>query len=87
MQYLSATLKFVNIKVCWTITTHLKTPVHEILYCEFVDDGNRKCDISQSFRRKKTHYLGHSAQKLKAAHPVNYFPGFLGKNIKNYPPK
>ena len=25
-------------------------------------------------------------QKLKFAHPFNYFPGFLGKNIKNYPP-
>ena len=23
---------------------------------------------------------------MKAAHPVNYFPGFLGKIIKNYPP-
>ena len=29
--------------------------------------------------------LGKSAQKSKAAHPVNYFPGFLGKNIKNCP--
>ena len=36
--------------------------------------------------REKTHYLGKSAQKSKAAHPVNYFPGFLGKNIKNCPP-
>ena len=41
--------------------------------------------ISQSFRGK-SHYLGTSAQKSKAAHPVNYFPGFLGKNIKNCPP-
>ena len=24
--------------------------------------------------------------KLKAAHPVNYFSGFSGKNIKNCPP-
>ena len=24
--------------------------------------------------------------KLKSAHPVNYFPGFFGKNIKNCPP-
>ena len=32
------------------------------------------------------HFLGKSAQKSKAAHPVNYFPGFLGKNIKNCPP-
>ena len=36
----------------------------------------------------KTHYLGLLCRKLKAAHPacpVNYFPRFLGKNIKNCP--
>ena len=27
------------------------------------------------------------ALKLKSTHPVNYFPGFLGKNIKNFPPR
>ena len=27
----------------------------------------------------KTHYLGLGHSKLKAAHPVNYFPGFLVK--------
>ena len=32
----------------------------------------------------ETHYLGKSAQKSKAAHPINYFPAFLGKNIKNW---
>ena len=31
----------------------------------------------------KTHYLGLVRSKLKVEHPVNYFPGFLGKNIKN----
>ena len=30
--------------------------------------------------------LGYGVQKLMAAHPVNYFPGFLGINIKNCPP-
>ena len=36
----------------------------------------------------KTHYLEKkkNTQKLKAAHPVNYFPGFVGKNTKNCPP-
>ena len=32
------------------------------------------------------HYLGLGHSKLKAVHPVNYFSGFLGKNIKNCPP-
>ena len=32
------------------------------------------------------HNLGYGAQKLKTAHPVTYFPGFLGRNIKNCPP-
>ena len=32
------------------------------------------------------HYLGLGPLKLNAAHPVNYFAGFLGKNIKNCPP-
>ena len=40
---------------------------------------------SQNFRGK-THNLGWAAQKLKLAHPDNYFPGFLTKNIKNYKP-
>ena len=35
---------------------------------------------------QKTHFLGYSAQKLKAAHTVNYFCRFLGKNFKNCPP-
>ena len=34
----------------------------------------------------KTHYFGLGYLKLKAAQPVNYFPRFLGKNIKDYPP-
>ena len=34
----------------------------------------------------KIHYLGLWRSKLKTAHLVNYFPGFLGKNIKNCPP-
>ena len=34
----------------------------------------------------KTHYLGLEHSKLKAAHPGNYFSGYLGKNIKNCSP-
>ena len=34
----------------------------------------------------KIHYLGVGPSKLKAFPPVNYFPGFLGKNSKNCPP-
>ena len=42
-------------------------------------------DKSQSFWGI-AHYLGIRALNiLKAAHPVNYFPGFLGKNMKNCP--
>ena len=44
-----------------------------------------KGDISQRFRGK-THYCGWSAQTLRVAHPVNYLPGFLGKNITDCPP-
>ena len=45
-----------------------------------------KGEISQNFRGKM-HYLGSSAQKLKAAYPVNYFSKFLGKkNPENCPP-
>ena len=36
--------------------------------------------------KKKKHYLGYGPQKLKATHPVEYFPGFFGRNIKNCPP-
>ena len=31
----------------------------------------------------KADYLGCVAEKLNAAHPVDYFPGFWGKNIGN----
>ena len=31
-------------------------------------------------------FVCYGAQKLNAAHPVNYFPGVLGKNIENCPP-
>ena len=34
----------------------------------------------------KTHYSALGCSKLKVAHPVNYFPRFVGKNIKNCPP-
>ena len=48
------------------------------------DDGIEREYISKFVG--KTHYLGETTQKLKAAHPVNYFPWFLGKNIKTCPP-
>ena len=63
------------------MSTHLKTPVHKILNCLFADDGIVR--VKHLGLRGKVHYLGKNAQKSKAAHPVNYFPGFLGKNIKN----
>ena len=44
---------------------------------------NLKGDISQKFPGK-THYLRLGRSKLKAAHPVNYFPRVLGRNIKNF---
>ena len=44
-----------------------------------------KVNISQNFQGKHIIWVK-GAKKLKTAHPVNYFPGFLGKNIKNYPP-
>ena len=45
---------------------------------------NLKGDTSLSFQGK--HIIRVCAKKLKAAHPVNYFPGFLGNNVKNCPP-
>ena len=46
---------------------------------------NLKGHISQGFQGKR-YYLGLGRSKLKAAHPVNYFPWVLGKNIENFPP-
>ena len=40
--------------------------------------------ISQNFQGK-THFLDKRAQISKAAYPLNYFPGLLGKNIKDCP--
>ena len=44
-----------------------------------------KGDIISSFPWK-AHYLGQTTQKLKAAHPVNYFPRFCAKILKIAPP-
>ena len=35
---------------------------------------------------RKTNYLSSGFSKLKDTHPVNHFPGFLGKIIENCPP-
>ena len=40
---------------------------------------NLKGDISQILQDLRR-------SKLRAAHPVNYFPGFWGKNVKNCQP-
>ena len=40
----------------------------------------------QTQKTQSLYYLGLGRLKLKAAHPVNYFHGFWGKNIKNCPP-
>ena len=54
-------------------------------YCVLANDSIEFTGRYFSKFPGKTHYsLGHS--KMKAAHPVNYFPGILGKNVKNYPP-
>ena len=58
-----------------------KTPNLEILYCVLADDSIEKGYFSKFL--KKTHYMSLGCSKLKIAHPVNYFPGFLGKNIKS----
>ena len=71
-------------EVYWTISTHLKTPVQEILHCVFADDGIERVIYLKVFEENTIFGLNRS--KLKAAHPVNYFPEFLGKNIKNCPP-
>ena len=57
-------------------------------YCVFANDSIRFKGPHPHFSKfpRKTHYLGLGRTKLKAAHPVNYFPGFLGKNIKSCPP-
>ena len=44
---------------------------------------NRCCSImGKKIKKQKQN----QNQKLQAVHPVNYFPYFLGKNIKNCPP-
>ena len=40
-----------------------------------------KDDILKGSR--EMHYFGLGHSKLKALHPVNYFSGFLGKNVNN----
>ena len=40
---------------------------------------------SQNFAQKHNSWV-RLLKNLEAAHPVNYFPQFLGKNIKNCPP-
>ena len=45
---------------------------------------NLKGDISKF--PEKTHYLDLGRSKLKVTLPVNYFPVFVGKNIKNCSP-
>ena len=45
---------------------------------------NLKGNISKFI--EKTYHLSLACSKLKAAHPVNYFPGFLGEDVKNCPP-
>ena len=48
---------------------------------------NLKGNVSQSFQGKLMRVIWvYGASKLRAARPVNYFPEFLGKNIKNCPP-
>ena len=56
-------------------------PVHEILHCALAKYGKLKVDIYHNFQGKM-HYLSSNAQKLKAAHPVNYFSRFFDKKIK-----
>ena len=55
-------------------------------YCLLTIDSEFKGPYFLEFQGN-TYYLGLGCSKLKAAHPVNYFPGFLGmKNIKTCPP-
>ena len=45
------------------------------------DSMNLKGNISLSFQRKHIIIFGIGCSKLKAAHQVNYFPGFWGAKI------
>ena len=83
-QYLGAGLKFLSLLDM--ITTHLITPVHEVLlFCVLTDNSIKRATSLKVFWGK-INYLLQGTQKLKVAHSVNYFPRFFGKNIKNFPP-
>ena len=62
--------------------TCLITRVYKILYYALASDSIDKGKMLNIYRQK-AYYLG---SKLNAAHQVNYFRGFLGKNIENCPP-
>ena len=55
-------------------------------YCVLANDSIKFKGRHFSKFPGKTRCSGLGRSKLKAAHPVNYFPGFLGKNDKNRPP-
>ena len=61
---------------------NINTPsVHEILHCVFADEGTERVIYLKV--SGETHYLGLTAQKLKAAHPVDFFfPDFWAKILK-----
>ena len=59
----------------------MKLHVHETLYYALASDSIHDGKIL-NISRQKAYNLGYGVQKLNAAHPVNYFPGFLGKILK-----
>ena len=51
-------------------------------YCVLANDN---IEFKERHFSTFPYYLGLGRSKSKAVHPVDYFPGFLGKNIKNSP--
>ena len=55
------------------------------LHCVLADDGIKKVTYLK-ISGEKTHYLGKSGQKLKAAPQLIIFPDFWAKHIRSCPP-
>ena len=52
------------------------------LFCVLADDNIDMASTYLKVSEERMHCLGYGAQKLKTAHPVNYFPGFWGRILR-----
>ena len=73
------------LKVCWTISTHLKTPAYEILHCVLAVDGIEKVAHLKISGRKYFIWV-RALKNWRLPTQLIIFLEFLGKNIKSCPP-